>query len=134
MANILIVDNSPNVRRAISSMLMQSDLAVNEILEAGDGIESLAVLSSGKTVNLIFSNIDLPDMDSAEFIKNIRTKRRFVPILLACDEGNEEIIGKLSTAGAIDFISMPCSPAQLQEKLVRLACELKCIYCGNCKQ
>jgi two-component system, chemotaxis family, chemotaxis protein CheY len=134
MANILIVDNSPDVRRAISSMLMEADLAVNEILEAGDGIESLAVLSSGKTVNLIFSNIDLPDMDSAEFIKNIRTKRRFVPILLACAEGDEEIIGKLSTAGAIDFISMPCSPAQLQEKLVRLACELKCIYCGNCKQ
>ena len=53
MANILIVDNSPNVRSAVSSMLMQADLAINEILEAGNGIESLAVLSSGKIVNLI---------------------------------------------------------------------------------
>jgi two-component system, chemotaxis family, chemotaxis protein CheY len=134
MANVLIVDNSPSARRAISSMLMQADLAVNEILEAGDGVESLAVLSSGKTVNLIFSNIAIPDMESAEFIKTIRTKRRFVPILLATAEGNEEIMGNLSTAGAIDFIRMPCTPAQLQEKVVGLACELKCIYCGNCKQ
>jgi len=115
-------------------MLMQADLAVNEILEAGDCSESLAFLSPGKTVNLILSNIDLPDTDSVEFIKKIRTKRRFVPILMACAEGNEEVIAELSSAGAIDFITVPFTPEQLQEKVARLACELKCIYCGNCKQ
>ena len=73
-------------------------------------------------------------MDGAEFVKTVRAKRRFVPILLASDEGNEKVIGDLSSAGAIDFIKMPFTPEQLQEKAVHLACELKCTYCGNCKQ
>src|SRR5689334_6652755 len=121
MANILIVANSPGARRAISSMLMEANLAISEILEAGNGTESLAVLSSGATVNLILSTSDLPDMDSAEFVKTVRNRRRFVPILLASAEGNDEIPGSLLSSGAIDVITMPCTDEQLQEKVVRLA-------------
>jgi CheY-like chemotaxis protein len=134
MANILIVSNSPAERSTISSMLMQVGMTVNEIYEAGNSIECLDVLSSGKAVNLILSNIDLPDTNSVEFIKTVRTKRRFVPILMSHAEGDEEIIANLLSAGAIDSIKMPFTPDQLQEKVVRLACEFKCIYCGNCKQ
>ena len=134
MANILIVDNSPAVRKTISSMLMQVDITVNEIYEAGDCIECLEVLSLGKTVNLILSSMSLPDIGSSEFIKTIRTRRRFVPILMTHAEGNEEISGNVLSEGGIDTIKMPFTPEQLQEKVVRLACEFKCIYCGNCKQ
>jgi DNA-binding NtrC family response regulator len=134
MANILIVNNHPTLRGAFAGMLTLSGITANEIWEVGDITESLNLLSQGKMVNLIVFNADLFDNSSIEFIKTLRTKRRFVPILITFTEGDEEIIGDAVSAGAIDFIKMPFTPEQLQVKAVRLACELKCIYCGNCKQ
>ena len=53
MGNVLIVDDSSTMRKIISRSLRQAGLAVDDILEAGDGIEGLNVLStSGKTIAL----------------------------------------------------------------------------------
>jgi PleD family two-component response regulator len=113
---------------------MQGDMVVNQIYEAG-GIEECAnVLACGKAVSLVLSSIDMPDTSPSELIAKIRSKRRFVPILIASSNGRDELPGDVLSAGAIDFVTTPCSAERLQEKVVRLACEFKCIYCGNCKQ
>ena len=134
MANILIVDNTPAEREAFSRLLMQGDMVVNDIYEAGNVSECLNVLSCGKTISLVLSSTDLADIDIADLVTTVRSKRRFVPILMASAADREVALGDVLSAGAIDVVTMPCSPEQLQEKVVRLACEFKCIYCGNCKQ
>ena len=134
MANILIVDNTSMEREALSSLLKQGDMVVNDIYEAGNVSECLNVLSCGKTISLVLSSTDLADIDIAELVTTVRNKRRFVPILMASAADREVALGDVLSAGAIDVVTMPCSPEQLQEKVVRLACEFKCIYCGNCKQ
>lgn len=134
MANILIVDNTPTEREVLSRLLMQGEMVVNDIYEAGNVSECLNVLSCGKTISLVLSSTDLADIDIAELVTTVRSKRRFVPILMASASGGEEALGDILSAGAIDVVTMPCTPQQLQEKVVRLACEFKCTYCGNCKQ
>ena len=64
MANILIVDDSSTMRKIISRSLRQAGLAVDEIYEAGDGIEGLGVIASGKSIQLILSDIDLMAKDT----------------------------------------------------------------------
>ncbi len=59
MANVLIVDDSSTMRKIISRSLRQAGLAVDDIFEAGDGIEGLYSLTSNK-VDLILSDINMP--------------------------------------------------------------------------
>jgi len=117
MANILIVDDSSTMRKIISRSLRQAGLPVDEVFEAGDGIEGLAALSSGKNIDLILSDINMPNMDGLEFVKAVRANGNSVPIVMVTTEGGEEIIKDAMDSGASGSIKKPFTPDQLQEKL-----------------
>jgi two-component system chemotaxis response regulator CheY len=116
MANILIVDDSSTMRKIISRSLRQAGLAVDEIFEAGDGVEGLNVLA-GKKVDLILSDINMPNMDGLEFIKMVRANGNSVPIVMITTEGGEDIIKEALSNGASDSIKKPFTPDQLNQKL-----------------
>ena len=73
MGNVLIVDDSSTMRKIISRSLRQAGLQVDDIYEAADGIEGLSTME-GKTISLILSDINMPNMDGLEFIKCVRAK------------------------------------------------------------
>ena len=116
MANVLIVDDSSTMRKIISRSLRQAGLPVDEIFEAGDGIEGLNVLS-GKGVDLILSDINTPNMDGLEFIKQARANGCKAPIVMITTEGGEDILKQAIENGASDSIKKPFTPDQLNEKL-----------------
>lgn len=116
MANVLIVDDSSTMRKIISRSLRQAGLAVDDIYEAGDGIEGLSVLGS-KSVHLVLSDINMPNMDGLEFIKQVRGSGNSVPIVMITTEGGEDIINEAISSGASASIKKPFTPDQLNEKL-----------------
>ncbi|MDY0383146.1 MAG: response regulator [Geobacter sp.] len=118
MANILIVDDSSTMRKIISRSLRQAGLPIDDILEAGDGIEGINVLqTSGKTINLILSDINMPNMDGLEFVKAVRANGYSMPIVMITTEGGEDVIAEAMASGAKDSIKKPFTPEQLGEKL-----------------
>jgi two-component system chemotaxis response regulator CheY len=116
MANILIVDDSSTMRKIISRSLRQAGLPVDEIFEAGDGIEGLNVVG-GKSVDLILSDINMPNMDGLEFIKQLRAGGSSIPVVMITTEGGEDIIKEAINCGASDSIKKPFTPDQLSQKL-----------------
>jgi two-component system, chemotaxis family, chemotaxis protein CheY len=116
MSNILIVDDSSTMRKIISRSLRQAGLAVDNIYEAGDGVEGLNALGSS-AVDLILSDINMPNMDGLEFVKQARSQGCKVPIVMITTEGGEDIIGEAINSGANGSIRKPFTPEQLQEKL-----------------
>ncbi len=116
MANVLIVDDSSTMRKIISRSLRQAGLAVDDIFEAADGIEGLNALSANK-VDLILSDINMPNMDGLEFIKAVRANGNKVPIVMITTEGGEDILKEAISSGASDSIKKPFTPEQLNEKL-----------------
>ena len=116
MSNVLIVDDSSTMRKIISRSLRQAGLTIDEIFEAGDGIEGLNVLGNSK-VNLILSDINMPNMDGLEFIKQARANGCKAPIVMITTEGGEDILREAMANGANDSIKKPFTPDQLQEKL-----------------
>ena len=118
MANILIVDDSSTMRKIISRSLRQAGLPVDDILEGGDGIEGLNVLqTSGKTIDLILSDINMPNMDGLEFVKAVRANGFTMPVVMITTEGGEDVIADAIASGAKDSIKKPFTPEQLNEKL-----------------
>jgi len=116
MANVLIVDDSSTMRKIISRSLRQAGLPVDDIYEAGDGIEGLSALGD-KKVDLILSDINMPNMDGLEFIKQVRANGNNVPIVMITTEGGEDIIKEALSSGASASIKKPFTPDQLNEKL-----------------
>jgi two-component system chemotaxis response regulator CheY len=116
MPNVLIVDDSSTMRKIISRSLRQAGLAVDEIFEAGDGVEGLSMLGNN-SVDLILSDINMPNMDGLEFIKQVRANGNPVPIVMITTEGGEDIIKEAISSGASDSIKKPFTPDQLNQKL-----------------
>lgn len=72
MAEVLIVDDEPNNRLLLATLLRH---AGHTPLEAADARTALA-LSSEKQPALIVVDLSLPDMSGAQLIKHLRTSAR----------------------------------------------------------
>jgi two-component system chemotaxis response regulator CheY len=104
------------MRKIITRSLRQAGFEVDKIFEAGDGIEGLNAVNSNK-MDLILSDINMPNMDGLEFVKTLRGKGCNVPIVMITTEGGEDIINEAIASGANGNIRKPFTPDQLQEKL-----------------
>lgn len=111
MAKILAVDDSASMRQMVSFTLKG---AGHEVLEASDGVEALK-LAEGQSVDLVLSDVNMPNMDGITLCKNLRQlgTYKFTPILMLTTEsaGDKKMEGK--SAGATGWIVKPFNPDQL---------------------
>ena len=72
MNKVLIVDDSATMRKIITRVLRQAEIPCTTVLEAGNGIEGMAKLQSDPDIELILSDINMPEMNGVDFVKAIR--------------------------------------------------------------
>lgn len=77
MARILVVDDEPLVRSAVARMLQT---AGHYVREARSGVSGLQAWHDGG-VDLILTDIAMPDMTGFELIAAVRAEARTVPII-----------------------------------------------------
>lgn len=106
MANILIIDDDPQIRDVLRITLKQAGHVVRE---AGDGAEGLAKALNGQD-DLIILDIGLPAMDGIELCRRLRAEKETpVLFLTARDDEIDKIIGL--EIGGDDYVTKPFSPA-----------------------
>ena len=76
---ILIADDSPTIRKFVSVALTMRGF---EVIAASDGMEALEKLPNVK-IDLIITDLNMPNLDGFELIKNIRENETYkdVPII-----------------------------------------------------
>jgi two-component system chemotaxis response regulator CheY len=118
MATIIAVDDSPSTRRIVVDTLKEAGHAV---MEAENGIEALKVLS-GKKVDLIITDINMPHMDGVELTKKLRAEHnfKFTPILMLTTEtaGHKRL--KSKEAGATAWLVKPFDSKKLLMVVAKL--------------
>jgi two-component system chemotaxis response regulator CheY len=116
---VLIVDDSSVMRKIVERSLRQAGVDLGEVLEAGNGMEALSVLSQGK-VNLILCDINMPVMDGLEFVKNLSgvENAKGVPVVMITTEGSEGHVVQALSAGARGYIRKPFTPDQVKEHVL----------------
>lgn len=108
MADILIIDDDPQIRDVLRIALKQAGHAVSE---AGDGTEGLAKARNGKA-DLIVLDIGLPEMDGLELCRRLRADHETpVLFLTARDEEIDRVLG--FELGGDDYVTKPFSPREL---------------------
>ncbi len=112
MADILIIDDDPQIREVLRIALKQ---AGHSVTEAGDGAEGLAKARNGKA-NLIVLDIGLPEMDGLELCRKLRSERDTpVLFLTARDEEIDRVLG--FELGGDDYVTKPFSPRELVARI-----------------
>ena len=111
-AQILIVDDDPQIRSVLRIALKQAGMTPTE---AGDGAEGLAKARSGR-FDLIVLDIRLPEMDGLEVCRALRTSDETpVLFLTARDDEIDRVLG--FELGGDDYVTKPFSPRELVARI-----------------
>jgi two-component system chemotaxis response regulator CheY len=80
---ILTVDDSISMRQAVSFALRSAGY---DVVEAYDGADAVGKIS--ESIQMVITDLNMPNMDGIELIKHIRTQslRKHVPILMLTTE------------------------------------------------
>jgi CheY-like chemotaxis protein/anti-sigma regulatory factor (Ser/Thr protein kinase) len=98
---VLIVDDSPIDRRLAGRMVEKS--AGWTVLYASDGREALALLER-ETPAVILTDLQMPEIDGLELVKEVRGRYPSVPVVLMTAHGSEEIAILALQAGAASYV------------------------------
>lgn len=115
---VLIVDDSNTMRKIVSRALRQAGIDFSTILEAGDGQEALDVLSANN-VDVILSDINMPNMNGLEFLKakSEIAAIKDIPVVMISTETGADIIDEAKSYGAKGAIKKPFTPELINETL-----------------
>lgn len=118
---VLIVDDSSVMRKIVERALRQAGLDLARVIEAGSGREGLTALERER-VNLIVSDINMPNMDGLEFLRQIKRQSlaRGVPVVMITTESGEDHVREALAAGAQGYIRKPFTPDQVRDRVLPL--------------
>ena len=116
--NVLIVDDSSVIRQMVKRLLGVAGLDVDEVYEAGNGIEALAALNDHE-VAVMLVDINMPCMNGLQLVERIKSNRKLrdIPIVIVSTEGSEQRIEGLKRLGITAYIRKPFTPEQLRDAL-----------------
>lgn len=110
---ILIADDSSAMRAMLVSTL--EPLGDFRIVEASSGFEALRLLPR-ENVDLILTDINMPDINGLELISYLRKNQNYadIPVFIISTEGSAKDIEKGKQLGANEYLIKPIEPAKLQ--------------------
>lgn len=119
MKEVLVVDDSPVVRKVARRILEALRMTV---IEASDGQEGLAACAFHMP-DALFVDASMPVIDGVEFIRELRRMPGGdEPKILYCTSENDlPLIARALHAGADDFIMKPFDPEGMRSKISMLA-------------
>ncbi len=116
--NILIVDDNKNNLFTLHTLITEHINDVN-VLEAESGIVALQILLQEK-VDLIFLDVQMPEMDGFETARLIRSRKKtlHIPIIfLTAAYKSEEFRQKGFDVGGADYLTKPIDAPQLISRI-----------------
>ena len=115
---ILIVDDSATIRQVVGMTLKGAGY---EVMEASDGKDALKKLD-GKKINLIISDVNMPNMDGITFVKEAKklANYKFTPVIMLTTESQDSKKQEGQAAGAKAWVVKPFQPEQMLAAVAKL--------------
>jgi len=109
------------MRRVVRRVVDISGVDVGKYLEAGNGVEALAALRAD-WVDLIITDINMPEMDGEELLLEVRKDPYLapIPLLVVSTDRSESRARQMLSLGASGYVAKPFQPAALSDEMLRL--------------
>lgn len=115
---VLIVDDSAMMRTLVKRATLLTGLASDQIYEAADGQQALAILEK-QHVDALFTDINMPVMTGIELLRRIAGDerwRRMARIVLSTD-GSAARRSEVAALGVEFYIDKPFRPEAVRDVL-----------------
>jgi two-component system chemotaxis response regulator CheY len=113
LGRVLIVDDEPDLRKAVRLTLTKAGY---DVVEAEDGEKGIAALRSGDNpllVGTIICDLQMPKVNGVEAITFFRAQFPSVPIIVMTGAGTLDIASELYRQGVVEFLSKPVAAETL---------------------
>lgn len=112
---VLLIDDSLAIRNILRGMV--SELG-HTALDAGNGIQALAVLREHPEVSVALVDWNMPEMNGYEFVCAARKQMpdRPLRLIMQTTESEMESVIKALEAGADEYIMKPFTREMIEEK------------------
>lgn len=105
---ILVIDDEPQIRRALKNALGE---AFERVLEAENGTQGIDLAATAQP-DLIILDLGLPDLPGVEVCREIRRWSATPIVVLSARDAEQEKVALL-TAGADDYVTKPFGTREL---------------------
>lgn len=115
MASILIVDDSPEVRVALTATLEDAGHTVSEAVDGRDAVEQATLVQP----DAIILDINMPDIDGITALRGLRSDpiTRDVPVVMLTAVADMDHVQTAIAAGAQDYVLKPWDADTVIERL-----------------
>ena len=114
---VLVVDDAEEILKLFEQLLNQ--LGYQDITLVPDGTKAMEALNS-QTFDLVFLDIELPDMDGKVVLDSIQVNNPEIPVVMCSAHNTVENVKLTWDMGAKGFLAKPISPHKLKNLLKRL--------------
>lgn len=104
IGTILVVDDEPNIRRVLEAVLAKDGYTV---LTAENGKKGLDVLSSQSAIDVLISDLIMPDINGVELLAAAKEINPNLPVLMITAHGTIKSAVDAMKLGALDYIPKP---------------------------
>lgn len=102
--SILVVDDEQNIRRVLEAVLSREGHTVQT---AENGRKGLEILSQDSTIDVLITDLIMPDMNGAELLASAREISPHMPVLMITAHGTIKSAVDAMKLGALDYITKP---------------------------
>jgi two-component system, chemotaxis family, chemotaxis protein CheY len=112
MDTILVVDDSPTIRRMVRAAL--GSLGGATFVDAGSGLRAIEVLGM-EPVHMVVLDLNMPDMHGLDVIRFLRSHDRYrdLPVVVLTTRGDDSSRQAAIEAGASQYLTKPFAPSVL---------------------
>lgn len=114
---VLVVDDSPAMRKFIIRVVGMTGLPVNECGEAGNGAEAMNALQRSP-YDIILTDINMPGMDGEQFLNALQSSGLPVPpVIVVSTDATDVRMDRMRELGAVGYVAKPFTPEQFRAQL-----------------
>jgi two-component system chemotaxis response regulator CheY len=115
MPHILIVDDSPTIRRMVRASLAPLG---GEFAEAASGLDAIEQLALNP-IDLMVLDLNMPDMHGVEVLGFVRANKKFLqlPVIVLTTRDDEASRNSAMQAGATTYLTKPFTPQTLLQEV-----------------
>ncbi len=118
---ILVVDDSPVMRKVVRRAAIQAGAQDGSIMEAGNGREALDLVDKN-WFDVVLLDLNMPIMDGLHFVREVRAREatKDLGIVVVTTESNRQRMAELTELGISGYLHKPFEPETLRELIAKI--------------
>jgi len=115
LPSVLIVEDNSDMLEYLVQLLSDDYI----IYTASNGIEAIEVLNRDESIDLIVSDIMMPEMDGSELLEHIKSDEKFksIPVLFLSARSDDIMKHEGLDLGAVDYVTKPFNSDELRLRI-----------------